>query len=307
MRKQNTPVRFDKFDPSKVVIEKPQKNAMVDSQLISYPRYEGGQLLIQTPMMKIVSGGMPSADSKYHLDPKSRANNIKIPFDPENSDAMILYNKLVKLDEILDSDEFRMNTFGKIDQHSAQLNVRQPMDMGDYDDDSKKKISPRFNYIKARLALDIDGDNINVKTGVFQKDENGKHVKLITDTVDDFAKYIRYQSNVRFVLMANKFYTTKNKDPKTKKYTYGMTFKIQQIEVEASKTNAKYDFDTPNFDDEDNEVEQVAENVANITFNPIDEDEEGLDKIDDLDNIEEDDDVPLVAPPKKSKKKVAVA
>lgn len=316
MRRQNIPVRYDKLDVSKVVIEKPQKNAIVDSQLMSYPRYEDNQLLIQTPMMKLVSGGIPSADSKYHLDAKSRANNIKIPFDTENLEAMKLYDVLIKLDNYLDSDEFRKTIFDKPDQYSYQPIVREPVDMGD-DDDDKKKSKPKYNYMKVRLALDIDGDDIKVKTSVFQKNENGVREKLITNTVDEIAKYVRYLSNVRFVIMANKFYATKNKDPKTKKYTYGLTFKVQQVEVEPTKSNAKFDFDTPQFDDndEDNEINNAQENIAKISFTTKDSDldldlDDGLDKIDDEaeNTVEDATDEPVVATSsKKGKKKTANA
>jgi hypothetical protein len=279
MSRANVPIRFDKFDVSKVVIEKPQKNAMVDSQMMSYPRYEGKQVLVQTPMMKIVAGGIPSADSKYHTDAKSRGNNFKLPFDPENPDAVKFMEKMEALDAHFASDDFKKSLFDKPDQYIYQSIVREPVNMDDDDDDDdapkkKKNDVVRPKYMKIKVAMEWESDR--VLTSVFQKDEDGKMVRLDTPTIDDLAKVVRYQSSARFVLMANKFYVTKQKDVKTGKKTYGITFKVQQIEVEPVKAaGGKFDYEAPVFDlGEDEDETSVHENVAKITLNAAEDEEE---------------------------------
>lgn len=273
MYKQQAPIRYDKFDISNLNVEKPQENKMVSTQLISYPRYMNGQLNIQTPWIQIISGGIPSKDSKYYKDDKQRANNVKISFDPNDAEAMKLHDALVKIDEMLGSEEYKAKIFDKPKQYHYQPIVRESRsDEDDEDDDEESKETknksdedkPKLKYIKVRLALETDD---TVKTAIFQKDENNKLMRLQTVTVDDVMKYVRYMSKIRFVMQANKFYAMKEKNTSNKKM-YGITFKFLQIEVEQSKTAAKFDFDTPVFDDDDNDntVTSTLEALSNVNI-----------------------------------------
>lgn len=249
-KNSNTPIRFDKFDVDNVVITEPEENEMVKAQKLSYPRYKNGdvlgQLLIKTPVINIFSGGIPSL-GEYFKDDKSRAKNFKIPFDPSNKESQQLMSVMEALDNLMNSDKFRSDVMNNAKNLEYQPIIRVPV--VDEDDDSKPA---RPTCMKLNIALDYNTDK--VQTQLFVKNEEGKREPTKVETLDELCKYVHYKSNVRLIILANKFYVMKNPDPKTKKKTYGMTWKVMQVEVDApSNTAGGFDNTVDNFDDSDDE------------------------------------------------------
>lgn len=283
MAKKNAPIRYDKFDVSNVVVTEPEDNEMVKAQRLSYPRYkidgQLSQLVIKTPVINIFSGGIPSL-GEYFKDDKSRAKNFKIPFDPNDRESAKFLEVIKSIDDMLDSDDFRSSVMGGAKNLEYQPIVRVPM--VDEDDDSKPA---RPMCMKVNISLDYNTDNVLTK--VFVKNSDGSRSPVEVKTLDDMTKYVRYKSNVCLIMMANKFYVMKNADPKTKKKTYGMTFKLLQVLVDSPSSGASnFDNEVDNFDDSDDDdvKEYIKEEI----------------KPTDLDaGIEEEDH----APPPKSKKK----
>jgi hypothetical protein len=306
MNKNIPPVKYDRFDISKFYIEKPQGNTFTTStQTLNFPRYNNEQFHIQTPMIKIVSGGVPSSNSQFHTTPLSRANNIKIPLDIEDAEILKVYETFQTIDEYLSSEEFKMKQFGNdYKKYNYQSMIRSPPD----DSNNKNK----YSYIKVKLDCKADKENIDeIKTSVFHKNENDKYEKLSVNSIDDFAKYVRFQGSARFVLSFSKFYILKA----TK--MYGIGLKIKQVQVDLTKNNSKFNNDEPAFEDEDdNQDDDNKTNAGNqITNNPnssiqiklnnlqIDSDNED----DELDNHENEDDDDDEEEKVKSKSKVKVS
>ena len=260
----NTPIQFDKFDVKNVVINEPEDNEMVKALKMSYPRYKNGdnlgQLLIKTPVINIFSGGIPSL-GEYFKDDKSRAKNFKIPFDTSNKDSKVFMDAMQSLDNMLDTDEFRKDVMGGAKNLEYQPILRVPV--VDEDDEPKP---PRPTCMKLNIALDYNSDR--VQTQLFVKNAEGKREATPVETLDDLQKYVSYKSNVRMIIMANKFYVMKNPDPKTKKKTYGMTWKVMQIEVDSpSQTSTGFDASVDYFSDD----EQVPVEKPTISTIELDE------------------------------------
>jgi|UniRef100_A0A6C0LYM0 hypothetical protein len=291
MAKNNTPIRYDKLEINNVVITEPEDNEMVKAQKLSYPRYKNetglGQLIIKTPMINIFSGGIPSL-GEYFKDDKSRAKNFKVPFDEKNIECKKFMDTINNLDKLMNTDKFRNDVMNGAKNLEYQPIIRIPL--VDEDDDSKPVRPP---CMKVYISLDYNTDK--VQTQLFIKNDKGQRELTKVDTLDDLAKFVRYKSNVRMIIMANKFYVMKNPDPKTKKKSYGMTFKVMQIEVEAQNNSAAgFDMTADNFgsDDEDNVNDDVDDYKHKKVMEEI--------KTIDLDEGVEDDDIPK--PKTKSKK-----
>jgi hypothetical protein len=287
-RNTNIPIRFDKFDVKNVVITEPEDNDMVKTQKLSYPRYKNGdnlgQLLIKTPVMNIFSGGIPSI-GEYFKDDKARAKGFKIPFDVNNSESKQFLDSMKELQEWMASPDFQTNVLGTTKNIECQTIISEPMI--DEDDESKNN---RPCTMKVRIALDYNTDK--VLTQLFVKNEEGKRVATEVDTLDDLCKFVRYKSNVRLIIQANKFYIMKNPDPKTKKKLYGLTFKVMQIEVDApSATSMNFDKTVDNFDSDDEDDKPSTSRIES-TISTIDLD----------DGIEEEEEVPKSKSKGKTKK-----
>ncbi len=289
------PVRYDKFDIKKFSIEKPQgKEYSNANQILSFLRYENVQFNLQTPMLTIVSGGVPSPTSPYHKTDEARMKGIKIPLDVDNPEVKILHEVFKQIDDYLVSDEFKSTLpDSKKYKYEYLPLIRKPIN----ESDGNKKY---YDSIKVKLDCKLNDDKINIdsiNTSVFQKNESGKLEKLPISSIDDFAKHVCYLGTARFVLSFNKFYILRA----SKKY--GITLKIKQVEVNPVKTNAKFNYDEPTFDDddEDNDVKsKLADNSTSSvhikvnskpTDSDEDEDEDDLDKKEiDNDNDEDEDD-----------------
>ena len=262
----NPVIRYDKFDISKLVIPKPEDNERTPSQKMSYPRFDGNnQLKIQTPELILSSGGTPLI-GKFIPDERAQANGFKLPIDPTQPKLVEFGNKMYELDNMLSNDEFKEKMFGpKHAKYYYQPIIRESIINDDDDDDTSKKPKiKRPNYMKTRIDLDFNTGKI--KTQVIQKNIDGTREIVPVETISEFVKYARYKSKVRLVILATKFYVTKNADPKTGKYTYGLIFKILFIEVEPPSTTLTTNNINAFIDDDDDDIKDVKDKLVKVNL-----------------------------------------
>lgn len=312
---------------SKVLIEnfditKPEDNERIPAQKLSYVRYKNkgksGQLYMKTPVIQMTSGGIPQEGPFFDNDTK-RAKGFKIPFNKSTQEETDFYDKMKELDDYFNSESFRRDNLGFSDKVSQGFDyvpiVRKPQEREDDDDedapknDKKKKFDgPRPEYMKPFFELEYQTNKVLVK--IYHK--KGEEKTLVEDVIslDDATRYINYLGHYKYILTPNKLYATKNKDQKTGRKSYGVTWKIICIEAEPrEQLGGKLELPTDPFisDDEDDDF-KLTSTITKMNLKDVEEMEQIEYTTNDVDmKVEADVDVDetvneedLVKPKKKS-------
>lgn len=215
-KQANVAIHYSQIDTTKFEFTVPEENQRSKNQLIGWVRYgNGGQLLIKSDFCHLSSGGVPRESEFHPTDDKRR--HIRVP---ENETSKGLFDKLREIDAILGSDETKEKFFGKkAGKYSYVPIIRDPV----VDDDDESKPS----YMKLVFCTSYPDGNIT--TNIFWNKEDGNPPeKQDVQTPDDAMKAVPYLSTNRYVISPVKIWAqpSKMKDP-----TYGITFKIVQIET----------------------------------------------------------------------------
>ena len=110
------------------------------AQKLAFPRYTHNRygemgVVLQTPFIHLTQYGIPSL-GEYYADDAAR-DFIKVPFDPNVKESMVLMNKLEQLDELVDK-KMKNDILGKSAKSFIyQPIVRLPQEKFDDDDDDK--------------------------------------------------------------------------------------------------------------------------------------------------------------------------
>lgn len=215
-KQANVAIHYSQIDVTNFEFTTPEENQRSKNQLIGWVRYgKGGQLLIKSDFCHLSSGGVPR-ESEYHpTDDKRRHMRV-----PENETSKGLFDKLREIDAILGSDSMKDKFFGKkAGKYTYVPIVREPV----VDEDEEAKPC----YMKLVFCTSYPDGNIT--TNIFWNKEDGNPPeKQDVQTPDDAMKAVPYLSTNRYVISPVKIWAqpSKMKDP-----TYGITFKIVQIET----------------------------------------------------------------------------
>lgn len=286
-------ISYSKIEIENFEIEKPEDNERTPAQKLSFVRYKNkgrnGQLMMKTPIIQIISGGIPQEGTFFETDQK-RAKGFKIPFG-NTLDELTFKQKMRDIDAWMGSEEFKRKILGLSDKLLPTVDyvpiVRSPQNKEDDDDEEenkkktpiKKNTGPRPDYMKAFFELDYTTGKPVPK--LYHK--QGEEKKLYEYSSLDEAKVIVcYMSFCRFVLTMNKLYLTKNKDQKTGKRTYGTTWKIVCIEAEPPlRLGGKSELPEDPFisDDEDDEIKETTMKITKLNL----AEQESCVQIDELD------------------------
>lgn len=261
----NPTILHSKFDPRCVNFTALEENSRVTSQKIAYVRYKTGSgdvmLQIQTPKINLFTYGIPML-GQYYPDDKARSF-IKLPFDETVDDVRKFYEKLVELDNIMQSQDMKRKIFGSdkvAETYNYQPIVREPEN--DIEDENTT-FKPKY----MKLKIDTDYNTGELKTRIMVKEDSSRKRLDDIKTITDLTKYVRYKSNIRMVITINKLYATRAKVGDKKKY--GLTFKILQIECEPLVNKAtQYDVDAfideDDYDDNKNKYSKLDFNNTNL-------------------------------------------
>jgi hypothetical protein len=294
-----TTILYSSFAPDKLVFTPLADNTRLTSQKISYVKYttESGEALpqIQTPLINISTYGIPSI-GKYYPTDESRTF-IKLPLNRNNSEVNVFYEKLKELDELMDSEEMKLQIFGSdkvAKQYKYQTIIREP----ELDVEKDETFDTKPEYMK--IKIDTDYITKEVKTRVMLKENKTRKVVEDISTISDLCKYVRYKSNIRLIIMINKLYATKAKVGDIKKY--GLTFKVLQIECDPLVK--KYSYEDDAFLDEDNEVSLCNSKLSKLDFDL--EEEQVIVEEDNQEYYKEDEEEVTMKKKKASKKRIQV-
>jgi hypothetical protein len=240
MSSQQVTTKFQDFIPSDLTFTKFEENERSKGQNLGYPRYkkDGQRLMLQCPKIKLNSYGVPQSGDYYPTD-SSRAF-IKVPLDLNNAEVKEFYEKLKGIDEVMESDAFKTEQFGKDKKKKYKYMpiVRVPEEDPDAEDDPKKKKYPRPPY--AKFKLNVTWPETKIITEVFlstMKDGKRERTKQEINSIDEFASHVRFNSTIRPIITPVKSWCEKKVKQGSDYMLYGVTFKIIKIEVEPPENN----------------------------------------------------------------------
>lgn len=299
-------IKYDEIDINKIVFTKLEDSDRIKSQKLCYVKYKiddkDQQLKIKTPEFDFETYGLPR-EGPYYPDAKSRAF-FKFPFchvrkqyEVDYDAIEVFYNKLVEIDQMCDTDEFRQKIFGdkNYNQYAYQPIIRTPEIDEEVQDDKKQSYRPPYTKIKIDLEYSNDPENQSTKPQIeiFEKKEDTR-VNVSISTFDDLVSFVKFRSKLRFVINFSKLYAMKTKVGMEKK-KYGIILKLTHMEIQRPNTNSynkSIDPFNDDFDDinEENKINNSS-NKANVSIKPkvhkLDlsdesEDEEDVDEIEDV-------------------------
>lgn len=311
-----TTVAYNKLSISKFDITKPEDNDRVPSQKISYIRYKGkdgrtGQLYVKTPRIHMSSGGIPP-EGKFFETALKRAKGFKIPFNTAERggtpEEVAFQEKMIELDMWFSSEEFKRDVLGWSDKTSAAFDyvpiVRTPQEKDDDDDEEeneekakakkaakekREKYGPKPKYMKPFFELEYQTDKVLVK--MYEKvDDKNVEIEDINE-INEASKYLNWNCYAKYILTPNKLYATKQKDPKTNRKTYGITFKVVCVEVEPSvKLGGKQELPADPFisdgEDED-DIKQTAKKITKMSLKEMEAEEVDYGTVDESYEVEQ--------------------
>lgn len=284
----NSVIKFNKLDVNRIIFTSLEDNPRVKSQKIGYIRYKESddadeqQLKIQTPEIKSEVYGIPR-EGPYYPDAKSRSF-YKFGFCHERKqyvnegidyDAIEqFYNKLIKIDEFCNTDEFRKQIFGEkaYNQYAYQPLVRIPDEDPDevlVDKNGNPLYRPPYAKIGLSLEYNTDQDNQSTKpTFRILERKDGIRTQVELNNFEDVLTYVKYLSKLRFILSFSKIYAMKTKSG-TEKKKYGITLKATHIEVQRQVGSQKAAFIEDAFVDSDtdetiNNTVKVSRKMGNL-------------------------------------------
>ena len=288
---------YSKFDPSRFSVTEVEENERSNGQLNGYVRYncpkngEDSHLNIQLPFFQISTYGIPQLGKYYEKD--SDRAFIKAPMDESNDEMKIFIDSMKELDSIVGSDAWKKKYLGKKwKKYTYCKNIREMEE----DDDGNTRLS----YMKMKFKLDYKTGEF--KTFIYSVDENDNTKEFHDDvkTVTDATQYIKYRSTVRPIIRAAKLWAH---NPKTNNPQYGITWKIEKIQVRPSEGgNSEYksyysaDNDAFLSDDDDDEKDVKLKVVEEKDQEDDDDDDSDSDSDSESEDEEEE-------PVKKSKGK----
>lgn len=291
------PIKYTDFEPSHLTFTDfaDQDKIKVKGNLrMAFHRYgpNEDQLQLQLPWQKIFKGGVPNIDD-YHENDKARSY-LKLPFDISESEARILYDKLVEFDKLMSSDAFKTKYFGKKAKKYEYIPVMKNIEEDNPDKPPMMKLKLWTNYQDDSVKTQV----LNSELVAGSKTKR-KRTEVTVETVQDFKDNVDYGSNVRLMIQPTKLWAQSEnlKDP-----NYGVTWRILAAEVEPKKLSSSLTdfagngaFIDSDASDDEVEPEKVEVNAAG--------DDDSDEESDESDEESEDDSPPSPVLKKKGKSK----
>jgi len=221
----------DKIDTTKLSFSKFQNGGK--DMLLSFPCYDNGPLIFQTPKIKMTSYGIPPLNSYLPGNDNSRSF-IKFPIDPNQPECLKLEKTLSDIDTFIINNKEIFNDIGQNIQYEKTVKNPIPTHFNaDFDGDDIK-IPPKMKYCKVNFDMAL-----TIKTTIFVK--NGTETKkIIVNNIDDIANHLTFGSSVRGIIMINKLWVITNPSLPPKG---GLSLKLLSLEI---TPRDKLTFDTKN-------------------------------------------------------------
>ena len=211
----NIPLKLKNIDPDLIDFSELKKNQAVKTLKMAFIKYKKRDMIVQFPSIAITSYGFPKLD-QFHT--QEQRDYIKLPIDPES----VMYKTLITIDEALTKQPFKQYMFGdKHEKFEYSPIVKYP--------------STGCPYVKVKLCLSYPEREI--QTQVLLNSEN-----VDVGNVDDFAKVVKFRSDVVCMIKFTKLWNVNTK--------YGLTLTLLKIDC---THNLSF------MDDDDDEIQFLDE------------------------------------------------
>lgn len=205
-----------------------------------------------------------------------------------NDEIKQLYDILTEIDNYCSTIEFRKQYISNVRPELYEYQkIIKTNDKDENDEPKKNKKGEEIYippYVKMKLNFDFNGAEAVPKFGIYEKnfqyendleeynnlsqDEKKKTTKpkkyniIKTTTFQDVADLIKFRSKIRIVFSLSKLWVNKAiKDKEKKTRMYGISLKVNKIEVER-KHQIKYTDDNDPFVDSDNDEPKLTRDFA---------------------------------------------
>lgn len=259
---------FTDFEPETLTFTEPKCKNVTDEQLVGFARYNSGVLGLQTPWIKLDSGGIPRHHLKYFPNDIKRSQLIF----PLNSDDKLVNSFRLKLKEV-DNNMETTETKSRLFKDNSEKYVYNPC-VKEKDEEPRKDKNgnswPTHDTLKTKLNLSISGDQIeSFKTKVFlskesdETDKKGKPKRIRTplnyNSIDELTEYIKLGAIIRAVIKPKKLWAQKPSKKKNEISKYGITWSVEKIEIEESSIQKRQTakFDSDKFADDDDDDDEI--------------------------------------------------
>lgn len=308
----NVKVHNINFEPfvEPTTISKGQSSIISKGQSIAYPRYTNDNnevitLLIQAPnKIKISTYGIPN---KLFTEKDSDRAKIKLPLDQSIPEVKEFSEFLQQIDTKLSSENFRKKMWPQasplqLQQLEYQSCYHIPTIVNENDDKKKKYIRHPYMNIK----LDMSYPDNQIKTIVFNEQNNIRTKLDDIKTIDDFANVVKLNSYVTVIFRLSKLWC----QPFNKKNPmYGLGFKVVKIAVEPPQemySNIKEFLESDTFLDSDKESDTIETVVLNTKSSSVVKNKQIAQVESDDESDEESDEEPIKEPIKAANKTTKV-
>lgn len=215
----------DKIDTAKLSFSKFKSVGM---NSISFPCYDNGPFIFQTPKIKMTSYGIPPLNSYLPGNDNSRSF-IKIPIDPNQPECLKLEKMLSDIDMFIVNNKEIFNGIQQNIQYEPTVKNPTPTHSNvDFDgDDMKPKMkTPRMKYCKLNFDMSLTVKP-SILTSIFVK--NGTDTKkIIVNNIDDIANHLTFGSSFRGIVIVNKLFVATNPSLPPKG---GLSLKLISLEI----------------------------------------------------------------------------
>lgn len=289
-----------------------QKDYNLFSSFTSYKYGEKQERFVfRTGEIKLTEGGIPgymlpgSTKKSFYTDENDlKRAVIKIPLDPNQESSMEVNKMLAAVDKyaIANKDTLLAGIPQKIKKAIKYIEIARPIKTEE--DDDGNPIESKWNkYGRAHIKLMCDFASGNIQTNLAVRTKAGelKRIKNATK-IEDFEKYIRWNSTIKFIGTIDKLWVSKS--ALNKIYNYSYTIKCtsiivtEQSESSVNLVNNKFFgfgdehiITDPDDDDDEEEEKQSAKNKKSSIVKKTKVDMESKNKKKPIkDDIEDDND-----------------
>ena len=224
-------IMYNKLDPNMITVS-PLKETkgtlalMFSNIKYRISTYNAITCKFQTPNLKLTHYGIPRENPQ---DAYAKRDYIKIPEDPDNSKCIILFNKLAEFDNFFSSIEFKTKLFGpeNVNKYKYKEIIYKSSTTSDSSSNSMfEQQYPRYFIVK----LDTDSISKKIVSQCFVMQPNKTKELVENMDIDEYAKYIRLNSNICIIANIKSIWAHKpSKNKGEQQLSYGITIKLHQI------------------------------------------------------------------------------
>jgi hypothetical protein len=287
-----TPDNFD-INSFRISDFVPSNKKFGDTQLVSFIRYiysgatTENNFIFCLPEVTLSTYGIPKLGQYFPED--SKRNFLKYPIDPEQENCAKIANMFGSIDDYAQTNKDELLGEKAAKRYEYSHIVKEPVsneaETDEDDDENKQKnknVDKKIKYIK--MKFDTDYTTGDLKTVVFNKNENEAPEKLSVKNMTELEQYMPYASTkVKIIGMLSKFWANKNKIGTAPNKIYGFSIKIIQMQVTSTnRSNNISSFSSYLFDDD-----TPASNTSNTSNNQIKNKKEVEDETNEEEDVEE--------------------